>query len=1023
MRTYGWRLWGGSVQGSLPDGRRSVGIGPSRDRTSRPRGTRYPAAIVSVLLLFISSAAFSAPEQPPNIVFILIDDLGWTDVGCFGSSYYETPNIDRLCREGLKFTSAYTNGPNCAPTRASLMSGQYTPRHGIYTVGSAKRGQEEFRKLEPPENRRRLDADIPTIAERLKAAGYVTASLGKWHLGNPPQAGPQQQGFDINLGGYQRGHPPTYFSPYGNQHLEDGPDGEYLTDRLTDEAVDFIAQNRQKPFFLYLSHFAVHTPIQAQRELIAKYRRKEPAGGHKDPVYAAMVDSVDQSVGRVLAELDQLNLTGRTVVIFTSDNGGLGGYEAAGAYGSRDITSNAPLHGGKGMLYEGGIRVPLIVRWPGIVEPGSSSDEPVITIDFYPTLLEITGAEAAPDHHLDGVSLVPLFSAASPAASGLGPQASGLGRQALFWHFPAYLEADRDRGIWRTTPAGAVRSGDYKLIEFFEEGRVELYNLKEDIGETTDLAHSLPSETARLRKQLQDWRQSVGAQMPVPRFDVVIQDGKIVDGSGNPWYLGDVGIRHGRIAAIGQLDDAAAGRVIDARNLVVAPGFIDVHTHVEGTIARIPSAENFLFDGVTSIVTGNCGGSKTDLAAFFSELRQSGISLNLATLIGHNSVRRSVMGSEQRDPTPQEQAQMEALVAEAMRAGAVGLSTGLIYIPGTYAKTDEIIGLARVASRFGGCYASHMRNEGDQIAAAIAEAVEIGRAAEIPVEVSHFKISNKLFWGNTTETIRMVEEARAAGIDVTVDQYPYAVSSTTLGILLPDWAHAGGGEELQKRLANPGVRHEIALDMKEHLRKRSGRDSLDYAVVARCEWDDSLEGKSIAQITSQKGRANTLDNEIETVLEIMEKGSAQMVYHSMSEEDVERVMRFPYAMVASDGGVVEFGVGLPHPRSYGTNARVLGRFVREKKLLRLEEAIRKMTSLPAQRFALQDRGLVRPGMWADLVIFDENKVIDRAEFGKPHAYSEGFHYVLVNGAPVIDSSVHTNARPGRILLGPGAAIQ
>lgn len=516
-----------------------------------------------------------------------------------------------------------------------------------------------------------------------------------------------------------------------------------------------------------------------------------------------------------------------------------------------------------------------------------------------------------------------------------------------------------------------------------------------------------------------------------PSYDLVIQDGRIVDGSGNPWYVADVGIRDSRIAAIGRLCETGgtgnvacpAKRTLDARGLVVVPGFIDVHTHVEESIRRTPTADNFLFDGVTSLVTGNCGGSETDLGRFFDELRQAGISINLGTLVGHNSVRRAVMGTEQRDPTPEEQARMEALVEQAMREGAVGFSTGLIYIPGTYSKTPEVVGLARAAAKYNGVYSSHIRNEGNDehggVFAAITEAIEIGRAAGMPVEISHFKVANKRLWGQSTRTIEMVERARGEGLDVTVDQYPYSASSTNLGVLLPSWSLAGGPDEMQKRLADPATRRKIAGEMKEQIRNRNGRKRLDYAFVASCQWDHSLEGKNLSQINREKGRKATLENEIQTVIEMMEKGGAGMVYHSMDEGDVERIMRFPYSMVASDAGVLEFGRGVPHPRGYGTNARVLGRYVREKNVLRLEEAVRKMTSLPAQRFRLVDRGLVRPGMRADLVVFDPKTVGDPATFEKPHAYAEGFRYVLVNGEVVIADGKHTGARPGQILLGPG----
>ncbi|HXG38647.1 MAG TPA: D-aminoacylase [Bacteroidota bacterium] len=514
----------------------------------------------------------------------------------------------------------------------------------------------------------------------------------------------------------------------------------------------------------------------------------------------------------------------------------------------------------------------------------------------------------------------------------------------------------------------------------------------------------------------------LGFSNPQP-YDLIIKGGRIVDGSGNPWYEADIGIRNGRIAIIGRLDGQPAARVLNASGLIVAPGFIDVHTHVEGSIRRLPTADNFLFDGVTSIVTGNCGGSVTELDSFFTDLRSTGISINLATLIGHNSVRRAVMGLAQREPTPEEQAQMEALVERAMQAGAVGFSTGLIYIPGTYSKTPEVVALARTAAKYNGIYASHIRNEGNDeqmnVFGAIAEAINVGREAGMPVEISHFKVSSKRLWGQSKKTIELIEKARREGVDVTVDQYPYTASSTNLGVLAPSWALADGDSAMKARFADSNTRKKIVAEMKKML-GRAGRTNYSYAFVARCRWDSTLEGKTISQINRLWKRRGTLDNEIKTVLEMLEKGGAQMIYHTMSEEDVQRILQYPYSMVASDAGVIEFGSGVPHPRGYGTNARVLGKYVREKEIIRLEEAIRKMTSLPAQRFRFTDRGILRPGMWADIVVFDEKTVADRATFEKPHAYSMGFEYVLVNGRVVIERGKHTGERPGQVILGPGA---
>ncbi len=432
-------------------------------------------------------------RRKPNFIVILADDLGWTDLGFMGSAYYETPRIDRLAGDGMVFTSAYANAPNCAPTRACILSGQYAPRHGIYTVRSSERGKSWQRKLIPVENTNTLSADVTTIAEALRPAGYRSAAIGKWHLGRDPETGPLGQGFDLNVGGNHAGHPSSYFSPYKNPDIEDGPDGESLTERLTDEALRFIDQNRDEPFFLYLSHYAVHTPIQARPEVEARYRDKEGAGGHDNPGYAAMIESVDRSVGRIVDRLDELGLDEDTMIVFFSDNGPHG-----------TISSAAPLRGSKGMLYEGGIREPMIVRWPGRVKPKSRCDTPVIGIDFYPTLLELAGVREPEDHILDGRSLVPLI-------DGDGE----LAREAIFWHFPAYLQAYRGMdGHWRTTPAGVIRKGDWKLIEYFEDGRLELYNLAGDIGETTNLAESHPHRARELRELLREWRKEVDAPVP-----------------------------------------------------------------------------------------------------------------------------------------------------------------------------------------------------------------------------------------------------------------------------------------------------------------------------------------------------------------------------------------------------------------------------------------------------------------------------------------------------------------------------
>jgi arylsulfatase A-like enzyme len=428
------------------------------------------------------SAQQSSPERKPNFVFILIDDLGWKDLGFMGSRYYETPNIDKLAGEGVVFTNAYSNAPNCAPTRACLMSGQYTPRHEIYTVGTSERGKSKLRMLIPTPNKTDLDSRIVTIPEALKQAGYTSACIGKWHLGTKAPYRPIDRGFDVM---YERDHS-GHFSQ----------EGEYLTDRLTEESIKFIEANKSRRFFLYLSHHAVHTPIQAKKQLIEKYKKKKPVDAQNNPIYAAMIESVDQNIGRLIAKLDELGLRDNTVVFFFSDNGGYA-----------NATSMEPLRGSKGMLYEGGIRVPMIVCWPGVTRPGGVCDVPVIGIDFYPTMLEMAGALRPPGKVLDGLSIVPLLKGEKT-----------LSRKAIFWHFPVYLEPYNDKKWpWRTTPAGAVRQGDFKLIEFFEDGKIELYNLKDDLGEKHNLAETMPEKAEELHQTLIEWRKNIKAPVPTEK--------------------------------------------------------------------------------------------------------------------------------------------------------------------------------------------------------------------------------------------------------------------------------------------------------------------------------------------------------------------------------------------------------------------------------------------------------------------------------------------------------------------------
>jgi arylsulfatase A-like enzyme len=459
----------------------------------------------------LGSACAAVPVPPatrPNIVFILADDFGYMDIGANNpKTFYETPNIDRIAAQGVRFTDGYAACPVCSPTRASILTGKYPARlHLTDFIGGRRAG-----RLLPADYLDHLPLEEVTLAEALKEAGYVTGFFGKWHLGGAPYL-PEAQGFDVNVAGFSAGAPSSYFSPYRNPKLPDGPPGEYLTDRLTDEAVKFLETNAHRPFLLYLAHYAVHIPLQAKPEIIAKYKAKAaalpPSHGPKfvpegdrqvrqiqdHPVYAAMVQSLDESVGRVLRKLDDLGIAGHTIVIFFSDNGGLATAEGT-------PTSNVPLRAGKGWLYEGGIREPMLIKWPGAVKPGSICSVPVTSTDFYPTILEMAGVPERPQQHRDGVSLVSLLK------TGQAPN-----RPALFWHYPHYSNQGG-------RPGCAVRTGDWKLIRCFEDNRLELYNLREDLSEQHDLALKDPQKTKELNALLEHFLQETKAALPRPNPD------------------------------------------------------------------------------------------------------------------------------------------------------------------------------------------------------------------------------------------------------------------------------------------------------------------------------------------------------------------------------------------------------------------------------------------------------------------------------------------------------------------------
>jgi arylsulfatase A-like enzyme len=483
-------------------------------------------AVLFTLLVLVTSGS----AAPPNIVFFLVDDLGQRDLGCYGSTFYETPNLDRLARDGAKFTAAYAACPVCSPTRASLLTGQWPQRTGITDYIGAPITPDQWKrntKLLPAPYSDRLALEAPTLAKAMKSAGYATFFAGKWHLG-PEGFWPENQGFELNMGGIDRGGPyggKKYFSPYGNPRLPDGPEGEHLPDRLATETVKFIETNKDRPFFAYFSFYSVHTPLMARDDLRKKYEEKrarlglQEKWGREHPrdvrlvqehaVYAAMVEAMDLAVGKVLAKLDALGLRDNTIVIFTSDNGGLSTSEGW-------PTSNLPLRGGKGWMYEGGIREPLLVRWPAVVKPGTVVNAPVSSPDFFPTLLEATGVDPAHGQVLDGLSLLPLLKGGT------------LPERALFWHYPHY-------GNQGGAPSAAVRRGDWKLIEWQEDNRTELFRISHDIGEQHDLAGREPKRVAELRDELHAWQKRVGAKFPTtnPNYDPTKPDGRVADRQAN----------------------------------------------------------------------------------------------------------------------------------------------------------------------------------------------------------------------------------------------------------------------------------------------------------------------------------------------------------------------------------------------------------------------------------------------------------------------------------------------------------
>lgn len=504
-----------------------------------------------------------------------------------------------------------------------------------------------------------------------------------------------------------------------------------------------------------------------------------------------------------------------------------------------------------------------------------------------------------------------------------------------------------------------------------------------------------------------------------PKFDLLIRNGRIVDGTGSPWYIADLGIRGDTIVALGKLDRTAAARVIDASGLVVVPGFIDQHTHSLRGIFDDPFATNYIRQGVTTLLEGPDGSSPLPISATLAKVAATHTAVNFGTYVGQGSVRESVMGLVNRKATAAELEKMKQITRQAMLDGAFGLSTGLFYVPGNFTPTEEVIELAKVVGSMGGLHTSHMRDETSDVVASVRETIRIGEEGGLPTQVTHHKVIGRANWGLSKETLQEIDAARARGVDATLDAYPYTASSTNTSAVIPQWAQEGGRKSLLERMEAPETRARIKAEVIIAIRDGRGGGDPANIVMARCNFDPGLDGKDLARITRDRGRAVNFDTAAETLLEIQKAGGCQAVYHAISEEDIEAILRYPYTTIASDGEVTHFGQFVPHPRSYGTFARVLSRYVRERKTLTLEDAVRRMSGMPAARLKLFDRGLLGPGMKADIVIFDAATVADKATFENPHQYAVGFRDVIVNGQPVIAGGMLTGNRPGRVLYGPG----
>ena len=502
-------------------------------------------------------------------------------------------------------------------------------------------------------------------------------------------------------------------------------------------------------------------------------------------------------------------------------------------------------------------------------------------------------------------------------------------------------------------------------------------------------------------------------------YDILIINGTIVDGSGLTPYEADIGIIDDRIIKVGNLSDSSGKHTIDAFNLIVSPGFIDSHTHAVRGIYDVPTAESSILQGITTLTEGNDGTSPYPIDEHYKRIKDTQISPNWSVFVGQGTIRRKVMGMENRNPTKDELSLMRNMVRQAMEDGALGISTGLFYVPGSFSTTNEVIELSKEAAEYGGIYISHMRDEASEIIKSVNETINIGIEANIPVQITHHKIIGKDNWGLSSETLKLVDVAIEKGVKVSIDQYPYTASQTSIRALIPQWAQAGGRKDLLRRIDDPKTRQLLIDGIVERILYDRGGGHPKNIFISKNTWDTSMEGKNLADLCIEKGLEATPTNAALIVFEIIKGGGASAVYHAINSNDVDLIMQHPMTSIASDGPLTVFNEGAPHPRTYGTFARVLGRYVRERNILTLEEAIRKMTSLPASVLSIKKRGLIKEGYFADITVFDSNRIIDKATFENPHQYAIGVNFVLVNGIIVVKDGIHNGKRPGRILYGPG----